>query len=121
MDYLRYGYGIGTLLSAFCLFFAPDGNKGYEQEGEAPRSKQFIQHLKSSFQYLIKHKVLWLLFGAMGIFLMVDELAGLIRTPYLEELGFAVENLGYLASLIGSIGVGVPLLVEKLLHKKLNP
>ncbi len=27
MDYLRYVYGIGILLSAFVLFSAPDGNK----------------------------------------------------------------------------------------------
>jgi hypothetical protein len=34
----------------------------------------------------MQHKVLWLLFGAMGLFLIIDELVGLIFTPYMEAL-----------------------------------
>jgi predicted MFS family arabinose efflux permease len=120
MEYLRYFYGAGTIISALVLCFAPDGKKGYDEEGEPLRSKAFWQHLKLSFTYVMQHKVLWFLFGAMGLFLIVDELTGLIRTPYLEELGFAIENLGYLSAIIGVIGIIIPLGIEKLLHKKQN-
>jgi predicted MFS family arabinose efflux permease len=38
----------------------------------------------------------------------------------MEELGFSIENLGYLSSVIGIIGIIVPLGIEKLLHKRKN-
>ncbi|MDR2416264.1 MAG: MFS transporter [Candidatus Peribacteria bacterium] len=52
--------------------------------------------------------------------MVVDELVSFIRTPYMEELGFSIENLGYLSSVIGIIGIIVPLGIEKLLHKRKN-
>lgn len=120
MEYLRYIYGIGTIVSALILLFAPDGKKWYKEEGEALRSKTFWQHLKKSFAYVMQHKILRLLFWAMWLFLVVDELVSFIRTPYMEELGFSIENLGYLSSVIGIIGIIVPLGIEKLLHKRKN-
>jgi len=56
--------------------------------------------LRDSRKYLAQHKTLWFLFAGIGLFLILDELTGLIWAPYLEELGFSIENLGYLSSLL---------------------
>jgi len=56
--------------------------------------------LRDSRKYLAQHETLWFLFAGIGLFLILDELTGLIWAPYLEELGFSIENLGYLSSLL---------------------
>ncbi|MDO4714535.1 MAG: hypothetical protein Q4B28_08095 [bacterium] len=80
----------------------PDGKKGYSSDEEDTniRSQLFWHHLKDSRKYLFQHKKLWFLFAGMGLFFMLDELTGLIWSPYLEQLGFSIENLGYLSSLL---------------------
>lgn len=121
MAYLRYICGAGTLIAAFCLWFASDGKKWYEEYGETVRSKAFWQHLKKSFVYLKQYKILWVLFWAILTFLMVDELVGLIWSPYLAELWFAIENLGYLSSFIWGLGIFLLFWIEKLISKKKKP
>lgn len=121
MEYLRYVYGGGLLLASGILCMIPDGRRGYHwEEEESILSQIFLHHLRSSRKYLAQHKTLWLLFAGMGIFLILDELTGLIWSPYLEQLGFSIENLGYLSSLLWLLWAGVPLLLEKVLKKKKN-
>lgn len=120
IEYLRYVYGGGLLLASGVLLFLPDGMKGYCWEEENILSKIFWHHLRDSRKYLAQHKTLWFLFAGIGLFLILDELTGLIWAPYLEELGFSIENLGYLSSLLWLLWAGVPLLLEKVLKKKKN-
>lgn len=122
IEYLRYVYGGGLLLTSGVLLLLPDGTKDYrwEEEEENILGKIFRHHLRDSWKYLAQHKTLWFLFAGIGLFLILDELTGLIWSPYLEQLGFSIENLGYLSSLLWLLWAGVPLLLEKVLKKKKN-
>lgn len=118
MDYLRYFYGIGSMIAASFLFFVPEGIPWYSEDWESLLSKSFWRHLKWCVEYLWKNRLLLILFWAMGLFLMIDELIGLIWTPHLEELWFNIENLWYLSSVFWVFWIFVPLLVKKFLKKE---
>lgn len=110
------------LLSTVFLFFGKESkNKTIENidEEENCFSRKFYNHTKNAFWYIRKHKILVLLFLWIFVFYLIDELAGLARTPYLEQSGIKLENIWYLFSIIWVVGVFLPLLIN-ILSKKRN-
>ena len=120
MDWLWYIFWIWTIISSLFLLFAKDGKKWYEEEPEWWLKKDFWEHIKGSFDYIRKHKIVLFLFLWIALFYLTDEMTWLAWTPYIQQLWFNIENLWYIYSIIGIGWILVPLIAEKVLKFK-NP
>lgn len=120
MDSLWRVYGFWFLLAALTLSFVPNGNKGYENEEENFWDKQFWNQISSAFSYLKNNKSLYLLFAGLWLFFILDELTGLLWSPYLKSLNFPEQYFGYLWSVIVGLGALLPLLINKFTTTKKN-
>jgi len=115
-------FSVGILISTVFLFFAKESKDktpiDNEENPENYFSKKFYAHTKNAFSYIKKHKILLLLFLWIFVFYLIDELAGLAWTPYLEQSGIRLENIWYIFSIIWVVGVFLPLLMNLLLKKR---
>ncbi len=119
-DWLWFVYGAWTIIAWIILCFAENWKEWYEEEWEDWLKKDFWLHVKSTFKYIAKNKVICLLFFWIALFYIIDELTGLIWTPYIQELWINVDNLGFIYWIIGVCGIIVPLIAEKILKKQKN-
>lgn len=121
LDWLWYIFWIGTILSSVFLMFAKDGKKWYEEESEDWLKTSFWSHIRWSFEYIRKNKIVLFLFLWIALFYLTDEMTGLVWIPYIQSLGFNVNNMGLIYSIIGAGGIIVPFIAEKILKTKKNP
>ena len=119
-DWLWFVYGAWTIIAWIILCFAENWKKWYEEEWEDRLKKDFWLHIKSTFKYIAKNKVICLLFLWMALFYIIDELTGLIRTPYIQELWIDIDNLGFIYWIIWVCWIFVPLIAEKILKMQKN-
>ena len=119
-DWLWFVYGAWTIIAGIILCFAENWKEWYEEVWEDWLKKDFWLHVKSTFKYIAKNKVICLLFLWIALFYIIDELTGLIWTPYIQELWIDVDNLGFIYWIIGVCGIIVPLIAEKILKKQKN-
>ena len=119
-DWLWFSYGIWTILAGCILCFAEQWKKGYEEEREIWLKKDFWLHIKSTCKYIAKNRTICLLFLWIALFYIIDELTGLIWTPYLQESWIDIDNLGFIYWIIGVCWIIVPLVAEKVLKKQKN-
>lgn len=123
--YLWYGwlwfiYGVWTIIAWIVLSFAESGKVWYEEEWEDWLKKDFRLHIKSTFKYIIKNKTICLLFIWIALFYIIDELTGLVWTPYIQELWIDIDNLGFIYWIIWVCWIFAPLIAEKILKKQKN-
>ena len=119
-DWLWFVYGAWTIIAWIILCFAENWKKWYEEEWEDRLKKDFWLHIKSTFKYIAKNKVICLLFLWIALFYIIDELTGLIRTPYIQELWVDIDNLGFIYWIIWVCWIFVPLIAEKILKMQKN-
>jgi len=119
-DWLWFIYGIWTIITGIVLCFAENWKKWYEEEWEDWIKKDFWVHIKSTFKYIAKNKTICLLFLWIALFYIIDELTGLIRTPYIQELWIDINNLWFIYWIIGVCWIVVPLVAEKVLKRQKN-
>lgn len=119
-DWLWFIYGIWTIIAGVVLCFAENWKKWYEEEWEDWIKKDFWIHIKSTFKYIAKNKTICLLFLWIALFYIIDELTGLIWTPYIQELWIDIDNLWFIYWIIGICGIIVPLVAEKILKSQKN-
>ena len=119
-DWLWFVYGAWTIIAWIILCFAENWKKWYEEEWEDRLKKDFWLHIKSTFKYIAKNKVICLLFLWIALFYIIDELTGLIRTPYIQELWIDIDNLGFIYWIIWVCWIFVPLIAEKILKMQKN-
>lgn len=119
-DWLWFIYGIWTIITGIVLCFAENWKKWYEEEWEDWIKKDFWIHIKSTFKYIAKNKTICLLFLWIALFYIIDELTGLIRTPYIQELWIDINNLWFIYWIIGVCWIVVPLVAEKVLKRQKN-
>jgi len=117
---LWFVYGTWTIIAGIILCFAENWKKWYEEEWEERLKKDFWLHIKSTFKYIAKNKVICLLFLWIALFYIIDELTGLIWTPYIQELWVDIDNLGFIYWIIWVCWIFVPLLAEKILKMQKN-
>jgi len=117
---LWFVYGTWTIIAGIILCFAENWKKWYEEEWEERLKKNFWLHIKSTFKYIAKNKVICLLFLWIALFYIIDELTGLIWTPYIQELWVDIDNLGFIYWIIWVCWIFVPLLAEKILKMQKN-
>lgn len=117
---LWFVYGTWTIIAGIILCFAENWKKWYEEEWEDRLKKDFWLHIKSTFKYIAKNKVICLLFLWIALFYIIDELTGLIWTPYIQELWVDIDNLGFIYWIIWICWIFVPLLAEKILKMQKN-
>lgn len=117
---LWFVYGTWTIIAGIILCFAENWKKWYEEEWEERLKKDFWLHIKSTFKYIAKNKVICLLFLWIALFYIIDELTGLIWTPYIQELWVDIDNLGFIYWIIWICWIFVPLLAEKILKMQKN-
>ena len=117
---LWFVYGTWTIIAGIILCFAKNWKKWYEEEWEERLKKDFWLHIKSTFKYIAKNKVICLLFLWIALFYIIDELTGLIWTPYIQELWVDIDNLGFIYWIIWVCWIFVPLLAEKILKMQKN-
>lgn len=119
-DWLRFAYGAWTIIAGIVLCFAENWKEWYEEEWEDWLKKDFWLHIKSTFKYIIKNKTICLLFLWIALFYIIDELSGLIRTPYIQELWVDIDNLWFIYWIIWVCWIFVPLIAEKILKMQKN-
>ncbi len=117
-NWLWFVYGVGTIIAWIVLYFAENWKEWYQEEWEEWLKKDFWLHIKSTFKYILKNKTICLLFLWVALFYIIDELTGLIWTPYIQELWIDIDNLWFIYWIIWVCGVIVPLVVEKILKKQ---
>ncbi len=117
---LRFVYGAGTIIAWIVLCFAKNWKKWYQEEWEDWLKKDFWLHIKSTFKYIIRNKTICLLFLWIALFYIIDELTGLIWTPYIQELWIDIDNLWFIYWIIGVCGIIIPLIAERILKKQKN-
>lgn len=106
------------IITGIVLCFAENWKKWYEEEWEDWIKKDFWIHIKSTFKYIAKNKTICLLFLWIALFYIIDELTGLIRTPYIQELWIDINNLWFIYWIIGVCWIVVPLVAEKVLKRQ---
>jgi|GEM_PF-1155572 len=114
-------YGIGILVSVVFLLFGEGAPVLPEEDEddevlEANAFKNIFNQSDKTWQFIKKHSVLSLMFFAIFIFFIVEEITSLVWTPYLQNIGISLSQIGYIFSAIAALGVVTPLLVEKLLQ-----
>ena len=119
-DWLWFIYGAGTIIAGIILCFAENWKEWYEEEWEDWLKKDFWLHIKSTFKYIVKNKTICLLFLWIALFYIIDELTGLVWTPYIQELWIDIDNLGFIYWIIWVCWIFVPLIAEKILKKQKN-
>ena len=119
-DWLWFIYGAGTIIAGIVLCFAENWKEWYEEEWEDWLKKDFWLHIKSTFKYIIKNRTICLLFLWIALFYVIDELTGLIWTPYIQELWIDIDNLGFIYWIIWVCWIFVPLIAERILKKQKN-
>ena len=119
-DWLWFVYGAGTIIAGIVLCFAENWKEWYEEKWEDWLKKDFWLHIKSTFKYIIKNRTICLLFLWIALFYVIDELTGLIWTPYIQELWIDIDNLGFIYWIIWVCWIFVPLIAEKILKKQKN-
>ena len=119
-DWLRFAYGAWTIIAGIVLCFAENWKEWYEEEWEDWLKKDFWLHIKSMFKYILKNKTICLLFLWIALFYIIDELTGLIRTPYIQELWVDIDNLWFIYWIIWVCWIFVPLFAEKILKMQKN-
>jgi len=119
-DWLWFVYGAWTIIAWIILCFAENWKKWYEEEWEDWLKKDFWLHIKSTFKYIAKNRTICLLFLWVALFYIIDELTGLIWTPYIQELWIDIDNLGFIYWIIGVCWIIVPLIAERILKKQEN-
>ena len=119
-DWLWFVYGAGTIIAGIVLCFAENWKEWYEEEWEDWLKKDFWLHIKSTFKYIIKNRTICLLFLWIALFYIIDELTGLIWTPYIQELWIDIDNLGFIYWIIWVCWIFVPLIAETILKKQKN-
>jgi len=119
-DWLWFIYGAWTVIAGIILCFAESWKEWYEEEWEDRMKKDFWVHIKSTFKYIAKNKTICLLFLWIALFYIIDELTGLIWTPYIQELWIDIDNLWFIYWIIGICWIIVPLIAEKILKKQKN-
>ena len=117
-DWLWFVYGAWTIIAGIILCFAENWKEWYEEEWEDWLKKDFRLHIKSTFKYIVKNKTICLLFLWIALFYIIDELTGLIWTPYIQELWIDIDNLGFIYWIIWVCWIIVPLIAEKILKKQ---
>ena len=117
---LWFVYGTWTIIAGTILCFAENWKQWYEEDWEDWLKKDFWLHIKSTFKYIAKNKVICLLFLWIALFYIIDELTGLIWTPYIQELWVDIDNLGFIYWIIWVCWIFVPLLAEKILKMQKN-
>lgn len=119
-DWLWFVYGAGTIIAGIILCFAENWKEWYEEECEDWLKKDFWLHIKSTLKYIAKNKTICLLFLWIALFYIIDELTGLIWTPYIQELWIDIDNLGFIYWIIWVCWIIVPLIAEKILKMQKN-
>ena len=119
-DWLWFIYGAGTIIAWIVLCLAENWKEWYEEGGEDWLKKDFRLHIKSTFKYIIKNRTICLLFLWIALFYIIDELTGLIWTPYIQELWIDIDNLWFIYWIIWVCWIIVPLIAEKILKKQKN-
>jgi len=119
-DWLWFIYWAWTIIAWIVLSFAENWKEWYEEEWEDWLKKDFWLHIKSTFKYIIRNKTICLLFLWIALFYIIDELTGLIWTPYIQELWIDIDNLWFIYWIIGVCGIIIPLIAERILKKQKN-
>ena len=119
-DWLWFAYGAWTIIAGIVLCFAENWKEWYEEEWEEWLKKDFWLHIKSTFKYIVWNKAICLLFLWIALFYIIDELTGLIWTPYIQELWINIDNLWFIYWIIWVCWIFVPLIAEKILKKQKN-
>ena len=119
-DWLWFVYGAWTIIAGIVLCFAENWKEWYEEEWEDRLKKDFWLHIKSTLKYIAKNKTICLLFLWIALFYIIDELTGLIWTPYIQELWIDIDNLGFIYWIIWVCWIIVPLIAEKILKMQKN-
>lgn len=119
-NWLWFVYWAWTIIAWIVLCFAENWKKWYEEEWEEWLKKDFWSHIKSTFKYIAKNKTICLLFLWAALFYIIDELTGLIWTPYIQELWIDINNLWFIYWIIGVCWIIVPLIASKILRKQKN-
>lgn len=111
-------YGMGIFIATLFLIFAKNTNHVEIKENEIEDYKNVFTHSRKTWDFIRKHKIISLLFAAIFIFFVVEEITSLIWTPYLQSHGLPLPQIGYLFSLIAGLGILTPLITERLLKNK---
>lgn len=119
-DWLWFIYGGWTIIAGIVLCLAENWKKWYEEDWEDWMKKDFWIHIKSTIKYIAKNKTICLLFIWIALFYIIDELTGLIWTPYIQELWIDIDNLWFIYWIIGICWIIVPLVAEKILKSQKN-
>lgn len=118
MNILWFVFAVGIILSALFLLI-PKDVKGEISQDEESKAFSFVStHLKQVISSIRLNPLLMLAVLAVFIYYIVDEFVGLIWTPRLEDLGLQLSSFGYLYSIIGAIGIIIPLAAKNILRKK---
>lgn len=108
-------YGVGIFIATFFLIFAKNINNRDTKENEIEDYKNVFTHAHKTWEFIKNHKIISLLFLAIFVFFVVEEITSLIWTPYLQSHGLSLPQIGYLFSLIAGLGVLTPLIMGKIL------
>lgn len=111
-------YGMGIFIATLFLIFAKNTNHVEIKENEIEDYKNVFTHSRKTWDFIRKHKIVSLLFVAIFIFFVVEEITSLVWTPYLQSHGLPLPQIGYLFSLIAGLGILTPLITERILKNK---